>query len=222
MKKRMLADYSSLSAKNVFLTMNGTSFAQSTSSSNSMFFSNTLVPEKKIILCIGNVMERKNQTQLIRAVSKMKKDERRQFVIYFLGSDPKGILLKTIQNLKCEDVCVYKGKVRTDEICDYYQRAFAVITTTFCEGFGLTIIEGYSYGKPAIIPYDIDSFSDLYSPDCSISINGREDNDICNAILSCISKNWDSKTIIKKSQTYSMKKCGESYINMYNKILQNK
>lgn len=215
MRERILKDYPKLNPKNVYLTIDGTHF-------EAQDFVNTKQNGRKIILCVANVMERKNQVQLVRALSKLDADERKQFAVYFLGSDRSHTLQDAIRDYQCEDVAIYKGKVSSEEMPVFYKQAFAVITTTLCEGFGLTIIEGYTYGIPAIIPNDIDSFSDLYTEQSTVAIQDRTDNAIINAIQECISKEWNPELIKEKAKEFSMDGVGKSYVQMYKKILGDK
>lgn len=214
MKRRMMQDYPTLKSENVYITLDGTSFMASD------------LPHKKeegqrkILLCVANVMERKNQIQLVRSLSLFDKEYRNRFVVYFLGSDPKGMLVKAIEQYRCADVAVYKGKVRPKEMTDYYSNAFATITTTLCEGFGLTMIEGYAYGLPAILPNDIDSFDDIYDEKCAVAINGRKDEDIVAAIKQCLDTEWDTEFIKARSQQFTMDKVAAEYVDVYKDIIK--
>lgn len=212
MRDRVLRDYPNLKPENVYMTIDGTNFRSCDSKKLSI---NT----RKVLLCIANVMERKNQVQLIRALSLMDKKEREGFIVYFLGTDKNKVLEKAISQYNCDDVAVYKGKVRSEDMAKYYSQAFATITTTLCEGFGLTIIEGYAYGIPAIIPSDIDSFPDLYTPNTTIAIKNRSDNAIISAIRECLSHKWDASIIKKKAEEFRMDMVSSNYIDMYSKVL---
>lgn len=213
MKSRMMQDYPQLKDGNIYITKDGTSFKASGTKKAAQGDS------RKILLFVANVMERKNQLQLVRALSLFDKLERSKFVVYFLGSDSQGQLVKAIRHYHCEDVAEYKGKVRSEEMADFYANAFATITTTWCEGFGLTMIEGYAYGIPAILPDDIDSFEDIYEKNTAVAIHGRNDHDIVSAIKQCLSTEWDSDAIRHKSCLFTMDKVALEYIKMYKEII---
>ena len=215
MRERILRDYPALNPKNVYLTIDGTHFEVQN-------FTKPKQIGRKIILCIANVMERKNQVQLVRALSKLDADDRKQFAVYFLGSDNNNLLKNAIAQYHCEDVAEYMGKVSSEEMPNFYKNAFATITTTLCEGFGLTIIEGYTYGIPAIFPNDIDSFSDLYNEQSTVAIEDRSDNAIINAIQECMSKEWNSEMIKGKAKEFTMEGVGKTYVQMYKKIVEGK
>ena len=216
MKKRMVHDYPKLNPNCIHITIDGTRFAQGTDEETEKFFRHG----KYIYLCIGNVMRRKNQKQLIRAISALDAEFRNCIEVWFLGTDRNNDVNRWIAEYKCNDVAFYKGKVRSEQMSGYYKNAYATITTSYCEGFGLTMIEGYSYGIPAILPIDIDSYDDIYDDNCAIAIKGRTDNDILDAIIACMNKKWNANTIRNKARDFNMDRVGNDYIQMYNRIIK--
>ena len=207
-KKRILKDYPNIHPDNIYVIVNGSNFIDTPRK----------VVQRKKLLCIGSVCERKNQIQIVRAVKLMTEEERSKLQIIFLGEDFKGKLTKAIKIAKCGDSLLFKGKVPLSEMESIYENAFGTITTSLNEGFGLTIIEGYSRGIPGMFYKDLDSFEDLYSPRVAIGVSDHSDVTLKNSILGFISKEWNSEEIIDFSKRFSMKPVYDKYINMYREL----
>lgn len=177
-----------------------------------------MTDSRKKILCIGTVSERKNQIQIVNAVKLMNEEEKKALQIVFLGEDDKGMLRKEISNANCGEALLFAGKVTLKEMETFYQNAFGTITTSYNDGFGLTVIEGYSKGIPALFFSDLDSANDLYSPDVAISIKARTDRALKDAIIEFVNCNWNKNLIIDFAQRFSMKPVFDKYVYMYNEI----
>lgn len=177
-----------------------------------------MTDSRKKILCIGTVSERKNQIQIVNAVNLMNEEERKALQNVFLGEDDKGMFRKEISNANCGEALIFAGKVTLREMETYYQKAFGTITTSYNEGFGLTVIEGYSKGIPALFFSDLDSADDLYSPDVAISIKARTNKALKDAIIKFVNCNWNKNLIVDFAQRFSMKPVFDKYVDMYNEI----
>ena len=209
MKNRILKDYPQINEKDIKVIVNGTNIGlkDNTQALN--------IQSKKLLLCIGNITPRKNQTQIVRAISKMEMKERNKFEIYFLGADHENIITSEIEKHECQDCLKYIGKVSLKEMETYYQKASATITVSLNEGFGLTIIEGFSYGLPAIINSDLDSFYDIYNPSSCIAIKDRTDESLIESINQLISTKWNKKDILNNATRFQMNNVAKEYIKMY-------
>lgn len=212
MKRRILNDYPEIPENNIYVIVNGSNFVDRIGSCREN------VTERKKLLCIGSVSERKNQLQIIRAVKLMTEEERRPVQIVFVGSDNDERIVTAIREAQCGDTLLFKGKVPLSEMDRLYAQAFGTITTSLNEGFGLTVIEGYSRGLPAIFFADLDSYEDLYSPDVAMAITNHSDEAVKDAILSFINKDWDIEGICSFSKRYSMQPVYDKYVAMYEEL----
>ena len=105
----------------------------------------------------------------------------------------------------------------------YYSKADYTITVSLNEGFGLTIVEGFVYGLPAILYNDLDSYEDIYDEKSCLTIVQRDDNALARALESAVNMRyaWDRDYIREYSKKFSMKEVGEKYIEMFNNIINN-
>lgn len=218
MKKRFVKDYPLFSKENIYCIMNGSDII----SRSEQYY---LVPpifenidKRKVLLCVGSFSERKNQKQIIYAIEKMNPEDKKQLCVMFVGSDQRGGLQRLIEKSQSKDNFIYVGQVSPSEMGAYYSNCYCTITTSLNESFGLTIIEGFSYGKPAILFDDLDSFDDLFDERTCIAMKDHSDECVSRAIQKCISTGWDTEYIKKYSNKFSIINVQNKYIELFNKI----
>lgn len=217
-KRRILLDFPSVNPDSIHVIGNGTDVVKSTINTECGF-----KPEKIVFLCVGNIMERKNQTQIIKAAQLLPASVREQIQIIFIGKDTSSVFNERIVAAGCSELMEYVGVVPYDEMCHYYSIADYTITVSLNEGFGLTIIEGFVYGVPAILYEDLDSFDDIYDDKSCLAIRERDDLSLAKALERAVNlrNTWDRDYIQKYSEKFSMQQVGEKYIEMFNSIINN-
>lgn len=219
LKKRILQDYSYIDPDRIAVIPNGTDFTQS---ENTTVYSCKLKEKfgsKKLFLCIGTIGERKNQIQLLKALNLLDDNIRAQIKVLFIGTDMlNGKLQKMIIDEKLTDVAVYIGALSHKELEEYYHNAYAVISTSLNEAFGLTFIEGFCFGIPSIFFYDIDSAEDLYFSDGVVMIKNKDDASIAYAITEALNKSWNNEKIKIYSKKFNISEIVKLYENEYKSI----
>lgn len=219
LKKRILQDHNYIAPDRITVIPNGTSLLKSEKNDIEDKNLKDKFGSKKIFLCIGTVGSRKNQIQLVRSLKLLDDNIRSQIKVLFIGVDMlNGELQKMIADEKLDDVAEYIGALPQKEVEKYYNSAFAVISTSLNEAFGLIFIEGFCYGLPSIYFYDIDSADDLYSPDAVEMINNKDDKSVAYTITKALSRTWDRDKIKQYSQKFYIKRIAELYENKYKEI----
>lgn len=215
MKKRILTDYPKIPSDHIYVIVNSSNIKYSQTIPHNL---NLSVGMKKILLCIGRICERKNQMQIVRVVSTMSKQNRKDFEIWFIGEDKDSVLQNNISAYGVQDTLKCIGKIPFDEMGKYYQSAFGTISVSKNEGFGLTILEGYSYGLPALFFEDIDSYPDIYDPHICLAVKDRSDICLGEAIIRFINTFWDTHKIKSFSSRFSMDAVADRYVEMYQDV----
>ena len=82
------------------------------------------------------------------------------------------------------------------------------------EGFGLSIIEGYHYGVPAVCFDRIDAFDDLYHEKCMTPVYEYSDKALANAIHKTLMQQWDKDFIRTFAQKFSNHQMASAYLNI--------
>lgn len=215
MRSRFLSDYSNFPRERAYSVVNGTNIAtrQTEINQKPTIFEKT--KGKKVLLCIGGYNARKNQLAIENAFREMDDTLKKKVCVFFIGVGKKLKLKKEIYQSELSDSLFYISHVSPAEISSYYHFCDGTITTSLNESFGLTIIEGFSYGKPAILFNDIDSFSDLYDEGVCEPIKEHTTTGVISAISKMIERNWDSEYIKSYVDKFSLERVQRDYLNMY-------
>lgn len=110
-------------------------------------------------LHVGVMEKRKNLLMLITAFSALiKRKAFRSFKLVLVGQrgprktlDDYDHILALIKDLKLEGKVILPGYLSQETLGNFYQHAFAYVFPSLNEGFGLPILEAFSYGLPVII-----------------------------------------------------------------------
>ena len=214
LKRRILEDYSNVSPERITVISNGTRLPDVCPGEGRY-----VEDKRKLFLCIGTISDRKNQIQLLHALNYLPKEIRKRVKVLFIGVDSlDGKLQKEIIEGGYQDVAKYVGAVEHEKMSSYFESAFAVISTSLNEAFGLTFIEGFTYGIPAIFFDDIDAAEELYDPDAVELIRGKRCNDIVNAISAMVDKSWDREKIKRHATKFDIRKISDEYEDFYRMV----
>lgn len=172
------------------------------------------VPRKKRILCVGNIDRRKNQAQLVRAVALLK--DRTDFDVFFIGNDNlNGEVQLLAQRLGVSDRCHFTGTLPHEEVFSMMNEAWCTCLLSKDEGFGLSFIEGYCFGLPAICFADIDAVSDISDERCTLLVEERTDEAVSWAISSVFDRDWDRDYIRLFSRRFSPDILSDAYLSLF-------
>jgi len=100
-------------------------------------------------LSVGSFIRRKGQTFLIKAINKIKNDNKLHCI--FIGS---GVLLKEaqllVQDLKIDHMVEFWGQCGHDTVLNTMSWCDVFVLPSWEEGFGTVYSEAMSFGKPII------------------------------------------------------------------------
>lgn len=116
----------------------------------------TVAADKKILLSVGRVIERKGFDTVIRALRRVQEIvPHTQYVI--VGEGPYKKTLQSItEQLGLQDAVTFVGQCTDQELRAWYQRCDLFImpsrelANSDTEGFGIVYVEASSFGKPVI------------------------------------------------------------------------
>ncbi len=221
MKKKILKEYPQLKEANVRVILNGTDFVANVTGSD--LREKLKIKNKKVLICSGNISERKNQIFLVETFSKMITDVQREVVIIFLGKDRiQGKLQKKIEEKHLSDKFIYIGAVSSEEMKQYYSIADGLIMPSYAEGLSIAALEIISYGKPVIMFSDSECAEDLNDSKVVVLAKERTSECLAKSIEEWYSKEWDFKYIKNFSKYFTMERVAEDYLMYYQYIISKK
>lgn len=125
-----------------------------------------LKKDEKLLLTVARMDPMKSQDVAIRAIARMKNRAKVRLLLIgngsFSSSSSGGLgrakgavwkdhLVRTVKRLKVSDRTVFMGYASAEEVRAAYALASAVVLPSKIEGFGITVLEGWVNGKPAIV-----------------------------------------------------------------------
>ncbi len=142
-----------------------------------------------------------------------------------LAKDDKIVLVGVSKELIAELPENIIGIVRTnnqEELAAIYSRSNVVTSFSPAETFGMTIIEGYACGTPAVV-YDNSAPPSLVTPQTGYVVPDKDYKAAYQAIKRIKKKNKEqySEACIYLAQSeYDKDKCFSKYLKLYNEIIQ--
>lgn len=175
------------------------------------------IPENAYLaLCIGNLSVHKNQAQIARAYSLLPDSYKEKLFVLFLGNDISGgEVSKYISAFSFQEHLVICGNIDKAKIASYYNAADCVVLASLSEGFGLSLIEGFYFGLPALTFADLPAVSDLYHSKSMILLTDREDEVLRDGLITMINADWDRDFIKNYADNFSLDKMAEKYMSLF-------
>lgn len=171
--------------------------------------------DKKIILSVSSLSDRKNQISLVKAFGCLNENERDEYILVIIGDGiEKENIEDCINKMKLKDQVIMTGCLDREEVYKYYQAADLTAIISLSEGFGLPIIESYSKGTPVLIFDDLDAVEDLYDVAAMYKCKRGSEQQLINDIKVATSIEWNHYKIIDISRKYDIRQTGREY-NQY-------
>lgn len=178
-------------------------------------------PNRKIMLCVGNISKNKNQEQLIRAFDILSPIIKKKLHLLILGNINHSLKLDTlIDEMKLTKHIKLCGFVNKEDLISYFKCADYNVLVSIDEGFGLSIIEAFSYGIPTVTFPDLDAVPDLYDKRVMVLANERSDHELALAIEKMCNLNWDRDFIREYAKKFSLERMAKEYNDVYLKAVR--
>lgn len=201
---------------NFKVVTNGTDVNEKSSNHLDLRSRYNISPNEKIMLAVGNLCERKNQLQIIRAYHALPVETKKKLRILFLGNDlTAGEVGRQIVKFGLEDKLILCGNISRESIGSYYKQADYTILASISEGFGLSIIEGFVYGLPHLTFSDLDAVVDLFNDKAMLTLTDRSDESLAEGIVQMMSVNWDRTYIKEYARNFSNESMAQEYVKIY-------
>lgn len=174
-----------------------------------------------LFVFVGNITPNKNQKQVVDAYCLLLNENYSNINIkvIFVGGGEFQDLKAYIAAKRLSDCLFVSGPIEKSFVHDFYSAADATILTSLSEGFGLSIIEGFVYGKPNLTFKDLPAVKDLYHPDSMLLCEERDTRSLAEKMYEMSKAKWDNKFIAEYSEKFSFKKMRDNYNTLYYSIL---
>ncbi|MEQ5789552.1 glycosyltransferase family 4 protein [Muricauda sp. NFXS6] len=169
------------------------------------------------VLYVGTLQERKNALTLIKAV------EGTEHQLVLVGKEKKYArkLYDYVEKHHLQSQITFIKDADLEQLVAIYQNATVFCYPSFCEGFGIPIIEAL-YSKVPVVTTKSGCFPEAAGPD-SIFIDPSSPEDIRNKIVWLFQNPTERKKIAEKGYQYAQQfndeNVAKNLINTYKKIL---
>ena len=219
-KRKVLGEHPNIDENKIRLIYNGTNKKICSAKINIREKFN-ISKEKKILLCVGNLSERKNQLQIVRAYNLLKEELQNDIVVIFCGKDKMdGKLQELIENCKVKKNLFCIGAVPVQDMNDYYMQADGLISGSLMEGFPMVFAEAFVYGIPIIFPCGLDIEEDLSDENIGYKVKESSDEAFKEAIEKWYHRKWDKEYIKEFSKRFKLEDIAQQYVKYYKEILE--
>lgn len=171
-------------------------------------------------LFVGMLSEHKGILKLLDVFSKL---DRNNLVLNICGQGP---LKETVEeySLKYENIN-YLGQLSTEELEKVYlNNDVLIVPSIWDEPFGRIVIEGNSYGLPAIVSNKGGLVEIIRSMNSGVIYNYNSMDELKKCILLFADRNYIKSyypSIINNIEKYSNKKQADSFLSIYKSLLNN-
>ena len=173
--------------------------------------------EAKILVALGSLCKRKNQTQLVEAMPYVLENKKETYLFLCGVDQTNGEIQNQIEVLGLQHNIYLLGYVPYEKVKDIYRQADVNVLASIDEGFGLSMIEAFAQGIPTVTFSDLDAVPDIYSDEAVLLCNNRSTSELANTILKAMSVSWNSEEIKKHSEKFSLENMATDYIKVYEK-----
>lgn len=220
-KKKIMDDYPEMPEGRIVVIKNGTDFKARIIESD--IKQRYQIENKKVLMCVGTILERKNQLQLVRTFKMLSEEIQENIAIIFCGRDNMaGALQQAIADVGLQEKLIYVGAVSSEEMMKYYSIADGLVMPSLAEGLSIAMLEAISYGLPLIMYSDSECAYDLNDEEVVSFASGRGDEALTDAIEKWYKKEWNREYIKTYSEYFTMERMADDYIQYYKERLLKK
>nr|WP_321497972.1 glycosyltransferase family 4 protein [uncultured Methanolobus sp.] len=176
--------------------------------------------DKKIILNVGHLYSPlKGHTYLVKAMNEIV-NKMCDIHCYIVGDGVlKNELQTQIVKYDLQEYVTLVGSISHDEISLWMNACDIFVLPSLKESFGIVQIEAMACGKPVVATYNGGSEEIIKSENHGLLCEPANVIDLQKVILQALSKDWDSRTIIKYSSKYNMSNISKEILDIYSRVL---
>ena len=175
---------------------------------------------KKIILCVGNLVSVKGHSYLIDAMQIVTR-KRDDVILIIVGS---GFLMKKLQKKAMElglnGKILFIGEKKHEEIPIWMNACDVLVLPSLNEGFPTVIPEAMACGKPVIATYVGGVPEAISSSELGTLVAPKDPEALSQAILEGLSHDWLHEKILVEAKRYSWSNIVKQIIAVYESVAE--
>jgi glycosyltransferase involved in cell wall biosynthesis len=177
-------------------------------------------PEKKVLFCLGDLIERKGFGYLVDAMARIhaQRDDV-MCVIGGKGPEEKN-LIRRIHEHGLDDCVRLAGFIPDPMVPVWMNAAGLFVLPSIHESFGIVQIEALACGTPVISTETVGSREIITSEDIGLLCKPADARSLETAITRGLEKSWDTQKILDYSEQFSWDTVVKSIIPIYSQVMR--
>lgn len=159
-----------------------------------------LPPDKKIVISIGGLVERKGFHRVLSVLPEIKKAVPDVMYLIVGGASVEGdyehALRKMVRGLNLEEDVVFAGPRPHDELYRWLSASDLFCLATSNEGWANVFLEAFACGLPVVTTRVGGNFEVVSSDNYGLLFDLGDENGMKEAVIKALKKEWDTKMII--------------------------
>lgn len=177
--------------------------------------------DKKIILFVGHLIERKGVIYLIKAMQEVIKKEKNALCLVIGGGAEENKLKKASSDLGLGNYIKFLGQKTNEKVAPYMNACDIFVLPSLNEGLPVVLCEALACGKP-VVATAVAGTPELVAKDVGYLVRPKNPKDLEEKITLALNKKWNKNEILERAKLFSAKHCAEKVVNVYKELLKNK
>ncbi|MBI2208870.1 glycosyltransferase [Candidatus Woesearchaeota archaeon] len=178
----------------------------------------SLPQNKKIILFVGHLVERKGIKYLIHAMSNITKKEKNS-ACYIIGTGYQEESLKKLAKDEGLGNCVeFLGQKTNAEVADYMNASDLLVLPSLNEGLPVVVYEALSCGTP-VVATEVAGTPELVNKDVGFLVKPKNTEDLQEKIFLALRKKWNTKKLLERTKEFSTEVTAKKVFRVYNGLM---
>lgn len=160
---------------------------------------------RKIILYVGSLIDRKGPSYLVEAFDTVQK-EREDTSLLFVGDGPlENELKKKAKELKIDDKVIFVSKVEPAEVPKYYSICDVFTLPSYSEAMGTVLIEAMACKKPVVVTEKMGMAQSIKDADAGIVVRAKDPSSLADGLLKVLNDTSHAKKMAENGYKYVLK-----------------
>jgi teichuronic acid biosynthesis glycosyltransferase TuaC len=179
--------------------------------------------DKKILLSVGYLVERKGVHITVEALGILKQQGDSDIQLLLIGDSGeegnyKPVIVDTINRLNLNEQVHFLGNIPNDTLRYYYSAADLLCLSSSKEGRANVLLESLACGTPVVATNIWGTPEIITSDELGILVE-RNPESIAKGIQEGLAKNWDSEVIVQSMKKYTWEDVAETVVERYKKTI---
>lgn len=178
-----------------------------------------LPADRKMGVYVGHLIDRKDQSLILRALAEMRSRGAQPPLIVLVGDGPNRQRLQNeVAHLGLESDVIMAGQRSHDEVALWMGAADWLLLSSSSEGWATVYFEAMACGRP-VITSNVSSAKDaIHQPSYGIVVEPRTPEAFATAMIDASQRQFDAQTIRAYAETHSWSLWAEHAMDIFNAV----